>query len=162
MEDLFNTLLLIHIVGGSVGLLTGSFNLFRKKGDKKHRTIGKIFVCSMLMAGISSLILAVWHPNYFLFIVGIFTLYMIATGNRYIYLKLLGKNQKPTAGDWAITLLMLLCGVLFIVLGINLIFRPDMFGIVLIVFGGLGLLFVKIDFDNYKGRSKIKNYWLLA
>ena len=57
---------------------------------------------------------------------------------------------------------MLLAGILFIVLGIRNLVAHNNFGIVFIVFGGLGLRFVKTDFDNYKGKLKAKNYWLLA
>lgn len=34
MDFLFNTLLVLHIVGGTVGLLAGAINLLRKKGIK--------------------------------------------------------------------------------------------------------------------------------
>jgi len=31
-----------------------------------------------------------------------------------------------------------------------------------VTFGLLGLLFVRQDFQNYRGKAKAKNYWLLA
>ncbi len=95
MKILFNTFLILHILGGSIGLLTGTINLARKKGDKNHKQIGKIFAYSMLTAGFSAFVLSILHHNYFLFMVGIFTIYLVGTGYRYIYLKMLGSNQKP-------------------------------------------------------------------
>ncbi len=116
----------------------------------------------MLTAGFSSLVLSIMHPNYFLFMVGVFTIYLVGTGYRYIYLKLLGSDQRPAIIDRTISVCMLLAGLLFIGLGINNLIALNNFGIVFIVFGILGLRFVKSDFDNYKGKLKAKNYWLLA
>ena len=162
MDTLFNIILILHIIGGGVGLVTGTINLIRKKGDKNHKLVGKVFVYGMLTAGVSSLTLSIMHPNYFLFIVGIFTIYLVATANRYLYLKMLGHNQKPMLGDWAITICMLLVGVLFVGLGIKHLLESNNFGIVFIVFGLLGLRFVRTDFNNYNGKTTAKNYWLLA
>jgi uncharacterized membrane protein len=162
MDTLFKIFLTLHISGGAAGLFTGTINLARKKGDKTHKLAGKIFVYSMLTAGLSSLVLSILHPNYFLFIVGVFTVYMVGTGNRYLYLKMLGRDQQPAILDWAITISMVLAGLLFIVFGVSHLLDQNNFGIVLIVFGVLGLRFAKTDFDNYKGRVKAKNYWLLV
>jgi uncharacterized membrane protein len=84
METLFKTLLYLHIAGGVIGLLTGTVELARRKGDSSHKLIGKVFVYGMLVAGLSSLALASIHPNYFLFIVGVFTVYLVLTGYRYM------------------------------------------------------------------------------
>ena len=98
-DSLFSILLFIHVTGGAISLLTGTVNLIRKKGDKIPRKIGKIFTYAMLATGFCSLGLAIIHPNFFLFIVGSFTIYLVGTGSRYIYLKLLGYTQKPTYID---------------------------------------------------------------
>lgn len=162
MDILFNIFLTLHIIGGAAGLLTGTINLVRKKGGKDHRLIGKVFVYSMLTVGFSSLVLSVLHPSYFLFIVGVFTIYLVGTGHRYLSLKMLGNGQRPAIMDWSMTIGMLLLGFLFIGFGISHLFAQNMFGIVLIVFSVFGLRFVKTDFDNYRGKFKAKNYWLLA
>ena len=162
METLFKVLLILHIVGGTVGLLTGTINLIRKKGDAPHKLIGKFFAYGMLVAGLSSLLLSTLHPNYFLFIVGVFTIYLTATGYRYLYLKQLAKDQKPGVLDWSISVGMVVAGIVFFIFGSRLLITSNTFGIVLLVFGGLGLRLVKTDYDNYKGKIKVKNYWLLA
>lgn len=162
METIFQIFLILHIAGGAVGLLSGLVNVVRKKGDKNHVKVGKLFFFSMLTAGLSSLVLAILHPNHFLFMVGVFTLYMVSTGNRYLSLKQLRKGQKPKPIDWTITIIMLLAGLVFIALGtINLI-NANFFGLVFVTFGALGMLFVRQDFQNYRGKAKALNYWLLA
>ena len=162
MEKLFTILLILHVAGGFVGLISGSINLLMKKGGKRHRLVGKIFVAGMMLAGFSALGLSLIHPNYFLFMVGIFTIYMVGTGNRYIKLKLQGTERKPQFADWLLTIFMTLSGILLLGIGVWLITRANNFGIVFVVFGALGLQFVIDDLKNYKGRSRFKNYWLLA
>src|SRR6267142_6464183 len=107
-ENAFKLFLILHIMGGSVGLIAGTINMIRKKGDKKHKIIGKFFLHGMLTAGIAALILSVLHPNYFLFIVGVFTIYMVATGQRYLFHRGVLVNQKQIGLDWLLTILMLL------------------------------------------------------
>ena len=162
MNVLFNIFLVLHIAGGSIGLFAGTLNIVRKKGGKNHKLIGKVFTYSMLTAGFSSFVLSVLHPNYFLFMVGVFTIYLVGTGYRYNYLRLLADTQKPKIIDWILTIGMLLAGLLFIGFGIKHLMANNTFGIVFIAFGGLGLNAVRIDFANYSGKIKAKNYWLLA
>lgn len=134
--------------------------MIAKKGDSKHKIVGKIFSISMLTAGLSSLVLSVLHPSRFMFMVGIFTVYMVGTGNRYLHLKMLNKNQKPKIIDWALTISMLLAGILFMGLGTLSLLKSNFFGLVFVTFGFLGLLFVRHDFKNYSGKSDILNYWI--
>src|SRR5688572_28074925 len=95
MDIIFTTFLTLHIIGGSLGLLTGTINLVRRKGDKNHKITGKVFSYAMLTAGVSSFVLSIIHPNYFLFMVGVFTVYLVGTGYRFLYLKMLGSTQQP-------------------------------------------------------------------
>lgn len=159
MNTFFNVVFIIHIVGGSVGLLTGLMNLLRKKGDINHKFVGKIFFISMLTAGISSLVLASLHSNSFLFLVGIFTLYMVCSGQLYLH-----RNNNITYERLERTMssLMLLAGILFVGIGVLILIKTNLFGLVFITFGCLGLFLVHQDFKNYKEKSKLKNSWIVA
>jgi len=162
MESIFTIVLILHIVGGTLGLLTGTINLFRKKGDANHKKNGILFTYSMFISGFAALILSFINQSNFLFIVGIFTLYLVSSGHRYLHLKPIKNKPEPKILDWFISITMLLSGILFIGLGISFLLNSDNFGIVLITFGSLGLIFVLQDFQNYKGNSKIENFWLIA
>ena len=162
MDTIFKIFLVIHIIAGTIGLLSGTINIIAKKGDKRHRLIGKFFLYAMLTVGLSAFVLSTMHENYFLFIVGVFTFYMAATGDRYLSLKGLNSGQKPKQIDWLLTIAMLLFGLAFIVFGIYHLTRSNTFGIVFMVFGFIGLSMVAADIKNYKGRSEIANYWLTA
>ena len=108
----------------------------------------------MVNTGISSLIVALIHPNVLLFIVGVLTVYLVGTGDRYMRLRLLGKGQKPAFIDWFLTLGMLLSGCYFIGKGSYLIYYSEQVGIIMLVFGLIGLINVRMDFRNYLGKKK--------
>ena len=57
---------------------------------------------------------------------------------------------------------MLLFGLAFIAFGIKLFLQQEKFGIVFVVFGFISLRFMYTDWQNYTGKAKEKNYWLLA
>jgi uncharacterized membrane protein len=161
-ELIFNILLYIHIIAGGMGLITGTINLIKKKGDKLHKNVGLFFLYGMIINGISGLFMSFIHPNPFLFIVGIFSIYMAATGQRSLSLKGLVKGEKAKTIDWILSVTMLIFGIGFIVYGVLLLLSNQSFGIVLLVFGFISVLMVKKDFKNYKGKNIEKNFWLLV
>ena len=108
----------------------------------------------MVSTGISSLILALIHPNVFLFIVRVLTVNLLGTGDHYMRLRLLGKGQKPAFIDWFFTLGMSLSGCYFIGKGSYLIYYSEQVGIIMLVFGVIGLINVRMDFRNYLGKKK--------
>lgn len=159
--ELFTPLLITHIIAGALGLLVGSIVMVLKKGNKTHKTLGRVFSYSMLYAGVSSLILAIMHPNTFLFMVGVFSVYLVATGHRYLYLKERIKNHKKAQVlDWLLSSFMLVFALGFIIYGILVLRTGNMFSLVLIVFGGLGCLFVKQDYLYYRAKVTDMLYWL--
>jgi uncharacterized membrane protein len=161
VSSIFKILLSLHITGGVVGLLLGTYVMLVKKGDKRHRLLGKIFAIAMLTVGFSSFGLAIIHPNTFLFAVGIFTIYMTATSWRYLYLKKITEGQKPKLIDWSLQIFMTIGSLWFLKLGTQLLFHKQYFGIVLLLFAWRGFAFVYQDYKTYKGVIKAKNYWLL-
>ncbi|HAI76395.1 MAG TPA: hypothetical protein DCM08_09115 [Microscillaceae bacterium] len=162
MEYLFKTLLVLHIAGGATGLLAGTLNIIRKKGDKPHVQVGRFFFYGMLLAGLTALVMALMHPNHFLFIVGVFTLYMLGTGQRYLSLRQLHKGQQVSGIDWALTGTMAVFGILFGVFGGWQLLQGNDFGFVFWVFGGVGLRFVWQDWQNYRRKGIKSNTWIIA
>lgn len=155
--NLFNTLLVFHIAGGSIGLLIGSIVMMLKKGDKNHVRLGNIYFYSLLLSAIVSFPMSYLHSNWFLFIVGVFTSYMLLTGKSYLD-KRTSAEVKVT--DWILAGTMLLFGLGFLGIGLLNVFKGVYFGIVLIVFGAISLSFVLQDWANFTGRARVKNFWL--
>ncbi|HXS22060.1 MAG TPA: hypothetical protein VN735_12570 [Steroidobacteraceae bacterium] len=72
--------LVLHVTGGTVGLLAGTVAVLARKGARLHRVAGTVFFVSMLvMAGFADylgLVLPDQLPNFF---VGTFAIYLVAT-----------------------------------------------------------------------------------
>ena len=139
MSSLFNILIVLHIVGGTIGLICGTIAAAVIKGKKAHLLNGKLFSIAMITASISALIISNLpdHKNIFLFAVGGFTFYMVTTGYRIVWLKRnTGKMEKPFAAlDYGLSLFGLLFGLFLIFLSLKSVMVGEMFGIVPGVFG---------------------------
>ena len=157
----FAALLYAHVAGGALALLVGAAVLTRRKGDRLHKRLGWLFAGGMLLAGATSLAMAVLRPNAFLFIVGVFTLYMVGTGLRYNRLRGLLQRQRPRGIDYGLTGAMGLFAVAFLVYGVHLLTRGNTMGTVLLTFGAISALFVWQDARNYRGGARSPKYWLL-
>jgi uncharacterized membrane protein len=72
--------LALHILAGSVSLVTSVVALVATKGGRVHVRAGQVFVAAMIVVGLSAFILAVLRPNPFLFAVGVFSLYLAIAG----------------------------------------------------------------------------------
>lgn len=158
MLPLYQSLLFLHIAAGSLSLFTGGLNMILPKGGKRHRKIGRLFVAGMMLNGGSALFMAQIKPNPFLFIIGVFTIYLVGTADRYIKLS----QQKPLLIDWVYTLGMFVFGSIFIIWGVITLTKSDGMGAVMLVFGSIGLYSVYQDFNNYKGEAARRNYRLLT
>ena len=158
MLSLYQSLLFLHIAAGSLSLLAGGLNMILPKGGKRHRKIGRLFITGMMLTGGSALFMAQIKPNPFLFIIGVFTIYLVGTADRYIKLS----QNKPLLIDWVYTLGMFVFGSIFIIWGVITLTKSDGMGAVMLVFGSIGLYSVYQDFNNYKGEAAHRNYRLLT
>ncbi len=158
MEPLFKTFLALHIAGGVVSLLTGLVVLLQTKGTAQHRRLGRIFFVSLTLSALVAIPMSFLHPSYFLFLISIFTLYMLFSGVR----TLKRKTNPALAVDWALTGAITLFGLTFMSLGIYNLLKGNLFGIVFIIFGAVGLVFARQDQLIFKGRSQYKNAFLVT
>jgi uncharacterized membrane protein len=156
--DYFKIMLIMHIIGGCTSLFLGLLILLLKKGDKRHVLLGSIFFWSMLCSSIVSIPMSILHPNTFLRLIGILTIYMLLTGKRFLKIK---NSTDVTKLDWFISFIMLIAAIVFIGIGLFRLAGGDAFGIVLVVFGMIGLLFVNNDNKAYRSKSKEKNFGLM-
>ncbi len=148
-----------HIIAGGLGLLSGTVVMLMRKGDAAHRLLGLVFSVSMLLSALAGMLLSYFISNLFLFVVGVFTLYLVGTGHRYNYLRKLNEGQRPALIDWLLLGGMALSGLVFVVFGAWLVARGQSFAAVLLVFGVVGLLSVWEDWRIFGGLIKEKNYW---
>lgn len=102
----------LHIAAGFIGFFMAPVALAVRKGGRTHRRWGLAFFWAMVAAGSTSLLLAGLQVGFmplppgrsvalvFLFITGVFSLYLAAFGYRALYLKQLGEVQRPAWVDW--------------------------------------------------------------
>jgi uncharacterized membrane protein len=162
MDELYIPALILHIVTGGLALLTGVVNLVRKKGDRTHRTVGKVFVISMLASCFSAIFLSLHKGNMFLFIIGFFTIYLIGTGMRYLTtIRRRVKAKRVSASDWSLTFLLGLFSLALYYLSVTFLIRGQLFGVVTLSFAGLSSFMVYQDFIVLTGKSSAQNFGLL-
>lgn len=157
---LFKIILTLHILSGFTGLLLGTILLIRKKGDIIHKKLGKVFTLAMVSTGLCAFYLSYVHPNLFLFIVGVFTIYLSISGYRMIHLKKAHLGQKPKIGDTILTILMLISSIIFFYIGIKYVLAKQLFGIVYFLFGFTSLRLCAVEYKAYTGKITDKLYGL--
>jgi uncharacterized membrane protein len=164
MPTFFQILLGFHIAGGFAGLVSGTISATAKKGSNLHKIAGKIFFWGMLMASIAALILSNLpdHHNIFLFAVGGFTLYMICSGYRIVFLKRFFKSAEPKFSllDYLISLFGLCFGLFLVYLSVINIYKGNNFGIVPGVFGLICMNYARMDFKMLFQKLSIKEIWM--
>ena len=117
METAIRIAIYIHAFFGGIGLISGTLSLVTKKGSKIHKKSGKWFVIGMLVSLGLSLPIASMPGHYspFLFLIGLFTIYMVLVGKRVLRFKL--KTAQVTKADWAITITMTMLSLMMILSG---------------------------------------------
>jgi uncharacterized membrane protein len=164
MPSLFTILITLHVAGGTTGLITGAVAASVKKGSKLHNSSGKLYFYGMLLASLAALIIS-WLPNHhnlFLFAVGGFTLYMITSGYRMIYLKRQLKTTDFPIGilDYTITTFAVVFGIFLIVLAILGFKNGNTFSIVPAVFGSICINYARLDYGLLNGKKSLKAHWI--
>ena len=104
----YSPTLLIHIFGGSLGLLSGTAALCFRKGSPRHALAGKIFVASMLLMAVFAVYLAIVKHQTNNIGGGILTFYLIVTA----WLTARRRDGKTNRFDWVLFLIPLVLGVL--------------------------------------------------
>ncbi|HEX8838508.1 MAG TPA: hypothetical protein VF748_16310 [Candidatus Acidoferrum sp.] len=104
----YSPILLVHICGGTVGLLSGTAAMSFRKGSPRHVLAGKIFVASMLTMAIGAVYLGIVRHQPNNVGGGIFTFYLILTA----WLTARHADGETSKLDWAALLIPLVLGIL--------------------------------------------------
>ena len=117
MEFIVKIGIYIHAFFGTIALLSGLGSMLFQKGSKNHKKSGKMFSISMIISSVLSLPIA-WMPNHknmFLFLIGIFTIYLVLSGNRILLFK---NKSKANLLDKFISGSLFFSAILMLVFGI--------------------------------------------
>jgi hypothetical protein len=161
-ENFIRVLIYTHATFGGTALLSGFVALATPKGTRLHKQGGIIFYYTMLAAALLAIIISMMpnHVSYFLFAIGIFSSYMILTGKRILKLKNMYLGVKPKSTEYILPYTMLVAGMVMIVYGAYLKLNNKNAGIVLIVFGAIGLSMAIGDIRLYRKQPTDKRFWL--
>lgn len=162
MENIINIFIYIHAFFGGVGLITGIASIIVKKGQRNHKRLGKLFSWSMIISSVISLVVARMpnHNNTFLFLIGIFTIYMVLAGNRALTFK---SNKKTKANyiDKMVSITMAVSSLFMIGFGINGFIKGYNQSILFLFFGLFGLFMPYADFKLFRTTLKNRKLWLI-
>ncbi|CAL2086652.1 hypothetical protein [Tenacibaculum sp. 190524A02b] len=161
MEQVIQFSIYIHAFLGGIGLISGIANVILKKGNTPHKILGKIFFYAMIFSSLISLIIARMpnHENLFLFLIGLFTIYMILSGNRALTLKSKTK-LKADAIDKSISGVMFFISIIMTLIGVIGSIQKVDNSILYLFFGGFGIFMTLKDFQTFKTFTKNKNAWI--
>ena len=151
METYINYTIIVHAILGGIGLLLGIMSMIVVKGSAKHKLFGKFFSYSILLCCLLSLIISSipTHENTLLFLIGLFTIYLVLAGNN--ALTLTNKDKiEITFYDRLITGSMILVTFVMFGLGVYYYFLNNTFWLLFCFFGVLGTFLIRKDIIAYK------------
>ena len=97
----YSPALIVHICGGSLGLLSGTAAMCFRKGSPRHVLAGKVFVASMLTMGVFAVYLAIVRHQPNNIGGGILTFYLIGTA----WLTARRRDGEANRLDWVVLLI---------------------------------------------------------
>ena len=161
MERTITIAIYIHAFLGGVGLITGIANMVVKKGGRLHKRLGRVFAIAMIASCLIILPIACLpgHESLFLFLISLFTIYLVLIGRRALTFKSRQK-LKADAIDLSISMIMALFSILMIGYGAYGFFATVSNSILYLIFGGLGLFLTIKNFVFYKNYKDVKTAWL--
>jgi hypothetical protein len=113
----YSPVLIAHIFGGSLGLLSGAAAMTFRKGSPRHVLAGKVFVASMLTMGVFAVYLAITRHQPNNIGGGILTVYLIGTA----WLTARRRDGETSRFDWVVLLIPLAIGILLWMNGIKVL-----------------------------------------
>ena len=143
MEILYFFSRIVHITAGTLAFVGGLAAMFAPKGKGLHKKVGLVYVYSMLTVALTAVLMSLVKTELLTFFVPLsfFTLQLTLGGWRALERKKIrpgGVYPIPTL-DWAIVVVSLLAGCIFVGLGVWRWMQGDAVGIVSGVFGMIGI-----------------------
>lgn len=163
LEHIFTILITLHAIAGGLSLIAGTVSVIAKKGGKLHKKSGKVFFYGMMVAGLSGIGASVFpdHLNPFLFVVGLFSVYLVLSGYRALGFTRI-RDRKSLRLDIGLAWTMLIIGLVMIGFGLILVLDTHKIidlttvGLVLIVFGLIGGLNGYNDLRAFKDLKTLR------
>ena len=140
-------LLYLHILAGFISLAIAYVLLFIKKGNKRHKKLGMIYVYGMTTIFVTAIPLSLLGEfNPFLFVIAIFSFYLAFSGYRQ------GRDRNGARGqiDKVLGVFITATSILFYSMAMSLYLIEDSMWITSVVFGSIALGMGINDFRRMK------------
>ncbi|GAA0270153.1 DUF2306 domain-containing protein [Halobacterium noricense] len=140
-----------HIAAGVAALVAGGVALATEKGGRRHRRAGRVYVAAMAVVVATVLPLFALDPTFFrtfLLLVAVFSGYFAFSGYRVLARE--HPSDGPETVDWAAAVAVVAACVTLGAWGAIVVASGDSFGVVMVVFGGIG---------GVLGTSDLRAYW---
>ena len=144
-------LLPIHILAGTIALLSAIMAVLSEKGKKLHVLSGRTYFWCMVTIFLTAIPMSIITSNIFLFLIAFFSFYFAFSGIRF------ARNRKgiATTSDWIAVGLMILSGVGMWTLAAVLFMNNNSMYIPLLVFGFGAIVLGYGDFKSHKNKTAI-------
>ena len=140
-------LLYLHILAGFISLGIAYVLLFIKKGNKRHKKLGIIYVYGMSTIFVTAIPLSlIGEFNPFLFVIAIFSFYLAFSG----YRQGRDRNGAREQIDKALGIFITATSILFYSMAVSLYLIEDPMWITSVIFGSIALVFSINDFRRMK------------
>ena len=140
-------LLYFHILAGFISLGIAYVLLFIKKGNKRHKKLGMIYVYGMSTIFVTAIPLSLLGEfNPFLFVIAIFSFYLAFSG----YRQGRDRNGAREQIDKALGIFITATSILFYSMAVSLYLIEDSMWITSVIFGSIALVFSINDFRRMK------------
>jgi hypothetical protein len=113
----YSPTLIVHILGGVVGLMSGTAAMTFRKGSPRHVLAGRIFVASMVTMGAFAAYLAIVRNQPNNIGGGILTVYLVGTA----WLTARRRDGETSRSDWVWLLIPLANGILLWMTGVRVL-----------------------------------------
>ena len=115
-----SVLLPLHIIAGTLGMLSGFVAVFLRKGSRRHGLAGNVFVVSMLILSSSGVYLAIMKHQPGNILGGTLTFYLVATA----WLTARRREGRPGIFDWGALLLIFALTAIEVTFGLEAATSP--------------------------------------
>lgn len=150
----------LHVVAGFVALFAGGGALVTKKGGRRHRRLGRIFVYAMAVVSATAVALFVVEAStirMFLVFVAVFSFYFAFSGYRVLSRK--RPDDGPTRVDWLAVALLASSGLGMGWTGLAGPFAGSGFATVALVFAVIAVAFAAADVRGFSTPSDGGREW---
>lgn len=159
MDTILSAVRLLHIAAGALALVAGAVPLLSRKGSHTHKRWGRVYTIAMTVVLITAVLTAIVYTLSFLFLVALFSSYLLGTGYRSLRRK--RTTQTASGIDIAIGGIAVVVGAVLAFTGVWALARGTMFGVVSLGFGALMMFFAITDLVALRKPARL-HQWFFA